>query len=422
MASRRVVIVGGGFGGVAAVRALKNADTEVLLIDRRNHHIFQPLLYQVATALLSPSEIAGPLRQLARTQPNLSVMLGEVLDIDTIHHTLTVDSPRLGKRTVNFAALVVATGVSATYFGHEEFRPFAPSLKTIADAEGIRSRILSAYEIAEHSEDPGARARAMTFAVVGAGPTGVELAASIATMARVTLRTNFRRIDPASTSVLLLEGGQRILPTFHESLAAKAQQKLKSLGVQVRTGVTVEGVDGEGVLVAGERIPCGTIVWAAGVQSSPIIKQLGAEMDRAGRAKVSPYLHLTNDVNVFVVGDAAAVTQDNRPLPGVAQVAIQQGRYVGKLIAARLANRSLVKPFRYQDRGNMAVVGKDFAVLERGDFRMSGRLTWLLWVLLHVLFLPQMQNRLRVQTQWVWSYFTGQRSSRLIPERTPPSG
>jgi NADH:ubiquinone reductase (H+-translocating) len=415
----RVVILGGGFAGVAAARALKGCGAEVLLIDRRNHHIFQPLLYQVATAVLSPSDVAASLRQLAQHQPNLSVLMGEVTDVDLTTSVVRVTPPGLPSRPVAFDYLVVATGVRPTYFGHDEYAVYAPSLKTIADAEVIRARILGAYELAEQTDDPAARIRALTFVLVGAGPTGVELAASIAQMARITLRSNFRRISPADSRILLLDGASRILPSFAETLSRKAEQHLQRLGVEVRTGVMVERVDEQGVLIAGERIASNTILWTAGVQASPLIKSLGVKTDRAGRAAVGPLLQLAGHPQVFVIGDTATATQDGRPLPGVAQVAIQQGRFVGRLIGAHIAGRPTSQPFRYQDRGNMAVVGKNFALLERGGLRLSGFATWVLWALIHVMFLPQLQNRLRVQTQWLWSYVTGQRSSRLIPEPRP---
>jgi NADH dehydrogenase len=286
--AKRVVILGGGFGGVAAARTLKHAQADVLLIDRRNHHIFQPLLYQVATAVLAPSEVASPIRQLAQQQPNLSVLMGEVTGVNLAARQLRVSPPGLGDRDIDFDYLIVATGVRPTYFGHDEFAAYAPALKTLADAEAIRARILSAYELAEQTDDPAVRARALTFVLVGAGPTGVELAASIAQMASVTLRSNFRRIDPSSTTVLLLEGAARVLPTFDESLSKKAAERLRVLGVKVRTGVMVERVDAQGIFVAGERIESDTVLWAAGVQASAVIKQLNAKTDRAGRASVGP--------------------------------------------------------------------------------------------------------------------------------------
>lgn len=412
----QVLIVGGGFAGVATARALARSDVEVVLVDRRNHHIFQPLLYQVATAVLSPSDVAAPLRQLAQRQQNLSVLMGEVSDYDLQARVVLVSPPDLPVRRVGFDYLVVASGVQPTYFGHDEFASHAPCLKTLADAELIRSRILAAYELAEQTDDVRARARALTFVLVGAGPTGVELAASIAQMARVTLRSNFRHIDPAATRIVLLEGAARVLPAFDAALSGKAAARLQRLGVEVRTGVMVQAVDEQGVRLAGERIESSTVLWTAGVRGSRLLERLSAPTDRAGRVRVGEFLHLAQDPQIFVIGDAAVVEQDGHPLPGVAQVAIQQGRYVGERIAARVAGRAATGAFRYRDRGNMAVVGKNFAILERGRLRSNGLLTWVLWALIHVMFLPQLQNRLRVQTQWLWSYVTGQRSSRLIPE------
>ncbi|MDB5861557.1 MAG: pyridine nucleotide-disulfide oxidoreductase [Ramlibacter sp.] len=417
MTPPRAVILGGGFAGVAAARELRACQADVLLIDRRNHHIFQPLLYQVATAVLAPADIASPLRQLAERQDNLSVMLGEVSAVDRHAGTLVVTPAGMAQRTIRFDYLVVATGVRASYFGHDEFAAHAPSLKTLADAEAIRARILSAYERAEQADCIVERSRAMTFVLVGAGPTGVELAASMAQMARVTLQRNFRRIDPAATRIVLVEAGPRALASFDESLARKTVARLEALGVEVRTGTRVDAVDAQGVLAGGERIEAATVLWTAGVQASPLVAMLETKTDRAGRACVEPGLHLADDENVFVVGDAASVMQDGHPVPGVAQAAIQQGRHAGRAIAARIReSRAGTPPFRYSDRGNMAVVGKNFAVLQRGRWRTSGIATWFLWAVLHVAFLPQVQNRLRVQIQWLWSYLSGQRSSRLIPE------
>jgi NADH dehydrogenase len=343
-------------------------------------------------------------------------MMGEVAEIDITSKLVRVAPPGLATRTATFDYLVVATGVHPTYFGHDEFAKYAPSLKTLTDAEVIRARVLGAYELAEQADDPEVRARALTFVLVGAGPTGVELAASIAQLARITLRSNFRHVDPVDTRILLLEGAPRVLPSFSEPLTLKVERHLKTLGVEVRTGVMVERVDERGVVVAGERIESNTVLWTAGVQASLLIKQLGVATDRAGRASVGPQLNCENNPEVFVIGDAAAVMQDGRPLPGVAQVAIQQGRFVGRVIGAHVRQRPFIRTFRYRNRGNMAVVGRNFAILERGGLRLSGVATWLLWALLHVMFLPQLQNRLRVQIQWLWSYVTGQRSSRLIPE------
>jgi NADH:ubiquinone reductase (H+-translocating) len=412
----RVVIIGGGFAGVAAARALRRSACEVILIDRRNHHIFQPLLYQVATAVLAPSDVSAPLRQLTRNQANLSVLLAEVLNVNLGGRCVDVSPVGLPRRTVTFDYLVVATGVQPDYFGHGEFALHSLSLKTLTDAELIRSRILGAYELAEQQDDETARARALTFVLIGAGPTGVELAASISHMARTTLRTNFRRLDPLATRILLLEGATRVLPSFDKALSEKVQRHLARLGVEVRTGAMVEVVDDAGVVVGGERIRSDTVLWTAGVKASPLVERLGSDTDRAGRARVSEYLNLIDHPRAYVVGDAANVMQDGRALPGVAQVAIQQGRFVGQRISMQMKGRTTAHAFRYRDRGNMAVVGKNFAILERGVLRFSGFSTWIVWALLHVMFLPQLQNRLRVQTQWAWSYLTGQRSARLIVE------
>jgi NADH:ubiquinone reductase (H+-translocating) len=417
---KRVVIIGGGFAGIAAAHALRRADAEVVLIDRRNHHIFQPLLYQVATAVLSPSEIAAPIRQLEAKQPNVSVLLAEVTGVDVASRTIEAATPGAGVLKIAFDYLVVATGMRPSYFGHDEFAQYAPGLKSLGDAETIRAKILSAFELAATTKDEDERARQMTFVLVGAGPTGVELAASLAHLVKVTLRGNFHRIDPTKASIILLDAGKRVLPTFAESLSRRVSKRLKKLGVKVTTDVKVEKVDEQGVIAGGTRISSATVLWTAGVAASPIPKMLGTKIDRAGRALVDSFLKVVDAPEVFVVGDAASIMQNEHPVPGVAQAAIQEGRYVGRLIAKELKGRKVKRPFRYFDKGNMAVVGKNYAVLERGWLRTSGFLTWLVWAFVHILSLPQLQNRLRVQRQWLWSYFTGQRSSRLIPE--PPRG
>src|SRR6516164_7184117 len=419
---KRVVIIGGGFAGIAAAHALRHADADVLLIDRRNHHIFQPLLYQVATAVLSPAEIAAPIRQLEARQQNVTVLLAEVTAVDVASRTIEATSPGAGVRKIAFDYLVVATGMGPNYFGHNEFARYAPGLKSLADAETIRARILGAFELAATIEDENERARQMTFVLVGAGPSGVELAASLAHLVKVTLRGNFHRIDPSKSSIVLLDAGSRVLPTFAESLSRRVTRHLTKLGVKVSTGVKVDTVDAQGVVAGGKRIPSATVLWTAGVAASPVAKMLGGKTDRAGRAFVDPFLKVVDVPGVFVVGDAATVMQKNEhPVPGVAQGAIQGGRYVGRSIAKELKGHRVKRPFSYFDKGNMAVVGKNYAVLERGWLRTSGFLTWLVWAFVHILALPQLQNRLRVQRQWFWSYFTGQRSSRLIPEppRTP---
>jgi NADH dehydrogenase len=415
---KRIVIVGGGFAGIAAAHALRHADVEIVLIDRRNHHIFQPLLYQVATAVLSPAEIAAPIRQLEMKQRNLSVLLAEVTAVDVVSRTIEASSAGAGIRKIGFDYLVVATGMRPSYFGHDEFARYASGLKNLTDAETIRAKILGAFELAATSEDDGERARQMTFVLVGAGPTGVELAGSLAHLVKVTLRGNFRHIDPAQASIILLDGAKRVLPTFSEAVSRKVARRLEKLGVKVMTDVRVETVDDKGVIAGGTRIPSATVLWTAGVVASPIPKMLRTKTDRAGRALVDRFLKVVEAPGVFVVGDAASILQNGHPVPGVAQAALQEGRYVGRLIGKELKGREIKRPFRYFDKGNMAVVGKNFAVLERGPLRTSGFLTWLVWAFVHVLSLPQLQNRLRVQHQWVWSYVTGQRSSRLIPE--PP--
>jgi NADH:ubiquinone reductase (H+-translocating) len=415
---KRVVIVGGGFAGIAAAHALRHADVEIILIDRRNHHIFQPLLYQVATAVLSPAEIAAPIRQIEAKQRNLIVLLAEVTGIDVASRTVEASSPGAGIRKIAFDYLVVATGMRPSYFGHDEFAQYAPGLKSLSDAETIRAKVLGAFELAATTEDEGERARQMTFILVGAGPTGVELAGSLAHLVTVTLQGNFHRIDPSKSTIILLDAGKRVLPTFDESVSRKVARRLEKLGVKVVTDVRVETVDDKGVIAGGKRIPSATVLWTAGVAASPIPKMLGTKTDRAGRALVDPFLKVVEAPGVFVVGDAASVMQNEHPVPGVAQAAIQEGRYVGHLIAQELKGREVTRPFHYFDKGNMAVVGKNYAVLERGRLCTGGFLTYLVWAFVHVLSLPQLQNRLRVQNQWLWSYFTGQRSSRLIPE--PP--
>lgn len=413
---KRAVIVGGGFAGIAAARALKRCDAEVVLIDRRNHYIFQPLLYQVATAVLAPAEIAAPIRQLAEKQKNLTVMLAEVTAVDLESRSVNVSFPTSGAHKIAFDFLIVAAGMQSSYFGHDEFARYAPALKNLRDAEKVRAKILGAYELAELTDDESERSRLMTFVLVGGGPTGVELAGSLAHMAKVTLRRNFRHIDPAASAIVLIEGGDRILPTFAESLSEKATRRLEKLGVKVLTGAKVENVDEQGVVSGGKRIPSATVLWTAGVVATPVVKTLGVPTDRAGRLPVDPFLMVSGTNGVFAVGDASILNQGGRPLPGVAQVAIQQGRYVGKVISQQIKGKAPRRPFRYFDKGNMAVIGRNFAILERGWVRSSGFMTWLVWVFIHLMFLPQLQNRLRVQRQWLWSYWTGQRSSRLISE------
>jgi NADH:ubiquinone reductase (H+-translocating) len=416
---KRVVIIGGGFAGIAAAHALRHADAEIVLIDRRNHHIFQPLLYQVALAILSPAEIAAPIRQLEAKQRNVTVLLAEVTAVDVASRTIDALSPGAGVRKIAFDYLVVATGMRPSYFGHDEFARYAPGLKNISDAETMRAKILGAFELAAATEDENERSRQMTFVLVGAGPSGVELAGSLAHLVKVTLRGNFHRIDPSKSAIILLDASNRVLPTFSEPVSRRVTRRLTKLGVKVMTGVRVETVDEQGVVAGGARIQSATVLWTAGVAASPIPKMLGTKIDRAGRALVDPFLKVVDTPGVFVVGDAASVMQKGHPVPGLAQAAIQEGRYVGRLLASELKGQEAKRPFRYFDKGTMAVVGKNYAVLERGRLHTGGFLTCVVWAFVHILSLPQLQNRLRVQRQWVWSYFTGQRSSRLIPE--PPT-
>jgi NADH:ubiquinone reductase (H+-translocating) len=417
---KRVVIIGGGFAGIAAAQALRHCNVEILLIDRRNHTIFQPLLYQAATAILAPADIAAPIRQLEAKQRNATVLLAEVTGVDLASHTIEATAPGARERKIAFDYLVVATGMRPSYFGHDEFARYAPGLKSLGDAETIRAKILGAFELAATIDDEAERARQMTFVLVGAGPSGVELAASLAHLAKVTLRGNFRRIDPAKITIILLDGSKRVLPSFAEPVSRKAARRLEQLGVTIMTDVRVETVDDQGVIAGGNRIASATVLWTAGVAAWPVPKMLAAKTDRAGRALVDPFLKVADAPGVFVVGDATSLMQDGHPVPGVAQAAIQEGRYVGRAIAAELQGRRAKHPFRYFDKGNMAVVGKNYAVLERGRLRTGGFLTYLVWAFVHILSLPQLQNQQRVQRQWLWSYFTGQRSSRLIPE--PPRG
>lgn len=415
-AQKRIVIIGGGFAGLAAARALRRVAADVVLIDQRNHHIFQPLLYQVATAVLSPADIASPIRQLEVRQRNLDVILAKVTNIDRTDRTIEVSVAGGSSLTISFDYLVVAAGARPSYYGHDEFERWAPGLKNIRDAETIRAKILRAFELAETAADDAERMRQMTFVLVGAGPTGVELAASLAHMVNVTLRHNFRRIDPAKAKIVLLDAAKRVLPSFTESVSRSATERLHKLGVQVLTELKVEQVDEQGVTTSTGRILSATVLWTAGIAASPIARMVTDKVDRAGRALVDECLRVVDAKDVFVIGDCASVMQDGHPVPGVAQGAIQQGRYVGRAIANALAGRSVARAFRYFDKGNMAVIGKNYAVLERGTLHASGFLVWLVWALVHVLSLPQLQNRLRVQRQWLWSYLTGERADRLIPE------
>jgi NADH dehydrogenase FAD-containing subunit len=410
----RVVIVGGGFGGLAAAKALRKTPVQIILIDRTNHHLFQPLLYQVATSVLSPAQIGSPIRGILRDQGNVIVILGEVTGVEKEQKCVLVSSADREGAPVAYDYLILATGGRHSYFGHDEFEKFAPGLKSLADAVAIRNKILQAFEQAEAEEDPNRHRDLLTFVLVGAGPTGVEMAGAIAELVRITLRSEFRRIEPASARIVLVDMAPRVLPAFSEDLARAAKQRLEKLGVEVRLGHGVDQIDKDGVIVAGERILSKTVIWTAGVTPSPAGKWLNVETDRAGRVRVQKDLTVAGHPEIFVVGDTASLDQEGKPLPGVAQVAIQQGRYAGRLIHQHITGKSALSPFRYFDKGNMAVVGKGFAVVQAGKLHVNGFLAWLAWAAVHLQFLAQSNLRVSVFLQWVWTYLTGQRGCRLI--------
>ena len=409
----RVVIVGGGFGGLRAVKALRRTPAEIILIDRNNHNVFQPLLYQVAISVLAPGQIASPLRELVGRQRNTTVLLGEVTGVNKEQRCVVARSADRLDVPIPYDYLILATGAGQSYFGHDEFERFAPGLKSLADAEAIRNRVLEAFEQAETEEDPRRHRDLLTFVLVGAGPTGVELAGALSVLVRSTLRAEFKRIDPLTARIVLVDLGSRVLGTFAERLSGAAKRRLEGLGVEVRLGHAVDHIDEGGVIVAGERIASRTVIWTAGVAPSPAGKWLGVETDRAGRVKVQPDLTVPGHPEIFVVGDTGT-PRDGKPLPGVAQVAMQQGRYAGRLIHRRISARPALRPFSYFDKGNMAVVGKGFAVLESGRLRVSGFLAWLTWAAVHLQFLAQSSLRVSVFLQWMWTLLTGHRGSRLI--------
>jgi len=410
----RVVVVGGGFGGLAAAKALGKAPVDVILIDRTNHHLFQPLLYQVATSVLSPSQIIAPIREVLRRNKNTMVIMGEVTGVDKAQRCVFVNDADRENVPVHYDYLILATGARHSYFGHNEFEKFAPGLKSVADAVAIRNKVLSAFEQAEAEEDIGAHPELLTFVLVGGGPTGVELAAALAVFVQSSLRSEFRRIDPTSARIVLIDAGRNVLHTFAPSLSEAAEFHLQKLGVEIHLGHAVEKIDSEGVIVAGERITAKTVIWTAGVSPSPAGKWLEVETDRAGRVRVQPDLRVPDHPEVFVVGDTASLDQDGKPLAGVAQVALQQGRYVGKLIRRKVEGRKSPKPFRYFDKGTMAVVGKGYAVLQSGKIRLHGLIAWFAWALIHIQFLAQLSLRVSVFLQWAWLFLTGHRGSRLI--------
>jgi NADH dehydrogenase FAD-containing subunit len=386
----------------------------VILIDRSNHHLFQPLLYQVATAVLAPGQIASPIRNILSNQSNVTVIMGEVTGVNKEDRQVLVNDVDRQGIPLSYDSLILATGAQHSYFGHDEFERYAPGLKSLADAVSVRNKVLNAFEQAEAEEDPTRHQDLLTFVLVGAGPTGVEMAAAIATLVRTSLRSDFRRINPTSARVILVDRSKRVLGSFSESLSTAAHARLKSLGVEVLLDRGVDEIDEGGVIVSGERIASKTVIWTAGVSPSPAGKWLGVETDRAGRVRIQNDLTVPGHPEVFVVGDTASLDQDGKPLPGVAQVAMQQGRYAGKLIYRRLSGEPAPRPFRYFDKGSMAVVGKGFAILETGKLAISGFLAWMAWAAIHLEFLAQSSLRLSVFVQWVWTYMTEQRGSRII--------
>jgi len=440
MPAPHVVILGGGFGGLDAARALNGAPVRVTLIDRHNYHLFQPLLYQVATASLSPGDIASPIRWVLRRQKNVTVLLAAVRAIDTVNKKVLLEEvPQDGPieaghnevlSSIDYDFLIVATGATHAYFGHPEWARRAPGLKTLDDALEIRRQVLLAYEAAEREPDAAAQRRLTTFVIVGGGATGVELAGALAEIARQSLRQDFRNIKPESARILLLEGGPHLLAAFPEKLREAARRTLQQRGVEVHTGTIVTMVDHEGVLwrpasapadADPQRIAAQTVIWAAGVAASPIAKSLGLPLDRAGRVPAEPTLGVPGVPGVFVAGDICALQQDGRPLPGVAQVAMQQGKHAAQNVRRLLSHQPLL-PFRYKDYGSMAVIGRGSAVADIGPVKASGFFAWLIWVFLHIFWLIGFRNRFAVMGEWAWAYLTLQRRVRLITgERLWPS-
>lgn len=409
----QIVVAGAGFGGMEAVRALARAPVDITIIDQHNHHTFQPLLYQVATAALSSPDIAWPIRSILRHQENARVVMAEVTGIDIAERIV-----RAGPIEVAYDFLVLATGATHSYFGHDEWAEAAPGLKSIDDALEIRRRILLAFEHAEIEDNPAERQRLLTFVIVGGGPTGVEMAGAIAEIARHTLRSDFRRIDPGAARIVLVEAGPRILPTFPERLSAYAQQSLERMGVEVKTDSLVTDCRKDGVVLKNGGIDSETIIWAAGVKASPAAQWIGAKTDRAGRIKVGPHLEVPGHPEIFAVGDTAVLADPDAPqIPGIAPAAKQMGKYVGRLIAARAAGREMPKPFTYRHFLDLATVGRKSAVVRRGRLQLTGYLGWWFWGIAHIYFLIGVRNRFVVALNWFWSYVTFQRGARVIAER-----
>jgi NADH dehydrogenase len=411
-----VVIVGNGFGGLAAARALGRAPVNVVLVDRHNHHLFQPLLYQVATGALNPGDIAAPARAVLRRQRNARVILDRAIAVDVAAKRLRLEYGELG-----YDYLVLATGAMHSYFGHDEWAPYAPGLKTLDDAVEIRRRLFLAYEAAERETNPDKQCGWMTFVIVGGGPTGVELAGALAEIARHTLERDFRAIDPNMSRIILVEGGGRVLGAYPESLSEKARRQLVRMGVEVRTSARVTSVDEEGIMIGSERLPARTVLWAAGVMASPLGASLGVPTDRAGRVRVERTLAIPGREDVFVIGDLAALEQDGHPVPGVSPAAIQEGRHAAANIQRALRGEALA-PFRYLDKGSFAVIGRGAAVGQLfGRVRLSGPVAWLAWLFIHIAYLIGYRSRALVLIQWAYSYLTYRRGARLITgDRLPP--
>lgn len=405
----RVVIIGGGFGGLSAAQALQGADVEITLIDRRNHHLFQPLLYQVATTALSPSEIAWPIRQLVRSRPEITTLLGEVTGVDSASKHVVLDDGT----TVPYDSLIIATGARHAYFGHDDWEPHAPGLKSLEDATAMRRQLLLAFEQAERETDPDKRKALLTFVLIGGGPTGVELAGAIVELARTTLRADFRTIHPEDARVLLIEGGQRVLPNFRENLSAYALKALQNLGVEVALGQPVTQVEAGAVTYGATTVKAATILWAAGVLASPAAKWLGVEADRAGRIKVEPDLSVPGHPEIFAVGDTVTVVSNGKPVPGVGDAAKQGGRHAARVIVARLRGET-PPTFRYSHAGDIATIGRSAAVIDFGWIQLTGWIGWWAWGLAHIYFLIGIKNRVSVALSWLWIYLTGHRSARLI--------
>ncbi|HZK75996.1 MAG TPA: NAD(P)/FAD-dependent oxidoreductase [Candidatus Kapabacteria bacterium] len=408
-----IVIIGAGFGGLNAALHLRNAPCRVTVVDKNNHHLFQPLLYQVATAGLSPGDIAAPIRHVLRRAANTEVLMAEVTGIDAERKQVLLAEGN----PISYDYLILATGARHSYFGHEEWAPFAPGLKSIADATGIRRRILRAYEEAELERAPSKRAMLLTIVIVGAGPTGVEMAGSIAELARLALKNEFRNFDPASTRVILAEAGPRILPGFPESLSHAARKKLEQLGIEVRTASRVEKISAHSVRMNGNDVSASTVIWAAGVEASAAGTWLGVKTDRAGRVPVNQYLQVELRSEIYVIGDTAlAMDTNGEPLPGLAPVAIQQGIYVARQLSRVLEHHSAGKPFHYRDKGTLATIGRSFAIAHIWKLRITGLFAWLLWVFVHIMYLIGFRNRAVVMLDWMWAYISYQRAVRLIVE------